>query len=177
MRKIISTLLFSLICLPALADQLPVPAFLHLARNADGSPKLMTQQAAIEYCQDPNNIQQPAHLPSARELGQIAMTLGKNNGFVDSQCKHCLPFHAKNVDGTLDNFYFSWEGYHKPARDVYDLDPKDFGRQTLWSSSVDLGAATPGEPIQPIGFDVFYGGMGDYYVGASSPAVGCLSGR
>lgn len=83
----------------------------------------VSQYKALQVC---NKLE--AHLPSARELAQFAMSLGAK-GVVeqcgsDSQCHLIL---ATNADGTADRFYYSESGYHRPHNDL---------GYWLWSSSL-----------------------------------------
>jgi uncharacterized protein (TIGR02145 family) len=102
-----------------------MPTFLDIAKNADGKPKYMNQAEAIYYC-----LNQGAHLPSARELALLAMSLGAR-GIVDScgsDNRRCFSYKAENADGSYDSFKFSYEGYQRPAGDL--------GDNWFWSSSV-----------------------------------------
>lgn len=104
-----------------------IPTFLDIARNADGSVKYMYLADAIQYCSD-----QGAHLPSARELAQLSMSLGAR-GIVDScgSDSECYPVKANNADGSSDSFNFSYARYQRPAGDL--------GDSWYWSSSVYPG--------------------------------------
>ncbi len=143
-----------------------MPTFLDIAKNAAG-PKLMTQPAAVEYCQDPSNVQQPAHLPSARELAQLSMSLGAK-GIVDTCGKdqNCYKIsNIQNSDGSKDEFYYSYSGYQRP--------PGDLGSNWFWSSSVYSGYSY-------YAFDL-NGDVGDVDSGHRNRdnfiAVRCVSGR
>ncbi|MBN8541578.1 MAG: hypothetical protein J0L82_14385 [Deltaproteobacteria bacterium] len=87
-------------------------AFLDIAKNDDGTVKHMNHNEAIKYC-----IDRQAHLPSARELAHLSMSLGAKGiaeikgGKPDESYRQ---FKFKNSDGTSDNFYFSREGYQRP---------------------------------------------------------------
>ncbi len=75
----------------------------------------LSQADAAQYCST-----QGAHLPSARELGQLSRSLGANgiaevaSGMPDDSY---YLINATNADGTADNFYFSDDGYQQPADD------------------------------------------------------------
>lgn len=83
-----------------------------IAKNGDGSTKLMGYAEAIEYCQDSKNVKQPAHLPSARELAKLAARNGAN-GIVKS-CKpglDCERFNLLNSNNAEDAFNYVTNGY------------------------------------------------------------------
>lgn len=143
------------------SGQAATPAFLDIARNADGSVKsIMDQADAIHYCAN-----QGAHLPSARELAQLSMSLGAK-GIVDAcdrSDKKCYSVKATNADGSSDNFNFSYAGYQRPAGEL--------GNNWFWSSSVFSNFS---------GFAfVLNGYYGDvvYDVRYVNFAVRCVSGR
>jgi len=142
------------------------PRFLDIAKNADGSPNFMTQSEAIAYCKDPNQVPQPAHLPSARELVQLSTSLGAK-GIVD-KCEgsdqKCYTISAINVDRSQDTFNFSYEGYQRPSGEL--------GKNWFWSSSVYSYGS--GLAYVLYGAD---GNVGNYYRGHSNSAVRCVSGR
>ena len=79
----------------------------------------MGYDAAIEYCKDPKNVKQPAHLPSARELTQLATKHGAK-GIVKT-CKpelDCENFNLLNADNTEDVFKYVTNGYKQPAKEL-----------------------------------------------------------
>jgi hypothetical protein len=95
--------------------------------------------SAIQWCQDPKNVEQPARLPTARELaimtsrncselgtaepcGAKGIVKDCGNNSVD-----CYQVQAKNLDGSLDSFYYDTAGYRTPNGDPY---------HKLWSSSL-----------------------------------------
>lgn len=140
--------------------QMPAPAFLDIVKNADGSVKTMNQADAIQYC-----ASQGAHLPSARELAQLSMSLGAK-GIVDacdSSDSSCYSVKATNADGSSDNFNFSYAGYQRPAGEL--------GNNWFWSSSVYSNHS-----------DFAFGLNGNFGVvvsayRSSNYAVRCVSGR
>ncbi|MBN8542629.1 MAG: hypothetical protein J0L82_19720 [Deltaproteobacteria bacterium] len=72
----------------------------------------MNHNEAITYC-----IDRQAHLPSARELAQLSMSLGAKGiaeikGGKPDDSYHQFKF--KNSDESSDNFYFCREGYQRP---------------------------------------------------------------
>jgi hypothetical protein len=74
------------------------------------------------------------HLPSIRELAQIAMSYGAkgiveiNDGKPLKPLSGHIEINAKNADGSSDNFYYSHYGYQRP--------PGLLGIKWFWSSSV-----------------------------------------
>ncbi len=101
-------------------DQIPV--FLPIAKDGN-EVKYMNQYEAVEYCAGQGN-----HLPSARELAQLAKMSFGVRGIVDS-CgwdSKCYSIKAINNDGSPDEFCYSNDGYQRP--------PDDLGID-LWSSS------------------------------------------
>lgn len=137
------------------------PTFLDIAKNADGTVKYMNQNDAIQYC-----TAQGAHLPSARELAQLSMSLGAKG---IAEIKSGKPdnsyysINAKNADGSSDKFYFSNEGYQRPAGEM--------GNNWFWSSSVFSYSS-----YYAFFFSGYFGGVfsdSRYYYGA----VLCVSGR
>lgn len=138
-----------------------MPTFFEIARNRDGSVKYMKQARAIQYCSS-----QGAHLPSARELVQLATSLGAR-GIVAScgSDNFCYDVNVTNADGSYDSFKFSYAGYQRPsANDVISVG--------FWSSSV-------GSPGSFNGI-VFYSDEGYFdHVSrrGSYEAVRCVSGR
>lgn len=140
------------------------PKFLDIAKNADGGVKYISQEDAVQYCSD-----QGARLPSARELAQLSMTFGAKgiaeiqSGKPDNSYREIW---VNNADGSLDRFYFSEEGYQRPAGELGDY--------TLWSSS------RYSRDYYVYGF-VFIGSIGGIYADFSFQnrdiAVRCVSGR
>jgi uncharacterized protein (TIGR02145 family) len=141
------------------------PRFLDIAKNADGSPNLMPQSEAIAYCKDPNQVPQPAHLPSARELAQLSTSLGAK-GIVD-KCEgsdqKCYTISAINVDGSQDTFNFSYDGYQRPSGEL--------GKNWFWSSSVSSYYSYSAYYLYGVNGSVYYDYRYDYN------AVRCVSGR
>ena len=103
----------------------PSPQVGDIARNTDGSIRYMNQADAINYC-----TSQGQHLPSARELAQLAQSLGAA-GISETAKDGYHPVSAKNADGKADTFYFRYAGYNRPAGDL--------GNNWFWSSSVLSG--------------------------------------
>lgn len=101
-------------------------SFLDIARDMNGKVMYMNQSEAIKYCAN-----QGAHLPSARELAQLSMSLGAK-GIVDScgyDKRTCYKVDSiENADGSKDEFYFDYSGFEIPTGDL--------GDKWLWSSSV-----------------------------------------
>lgn len=103
------------------------PFFLDVARGEDGKILFMNQYHALQYCE-----KQGAHLPSARELAQLSMSLGAK-GIVDS-CgtdQRCYGVMGRNADGGIDEFNYSSTGYQRPAFEDTWL------WLWFWSSSID----------------------------------------
>lgn len=136
-----------------------MPTFLDIAKNADGSVKYMSHADATQYCSN-----QGAHLPSARELSQLSMSLGAR-GIVDSCSSYnkCQYVGARNADGSSDRFYFSYAGYQLPAADI---------RKDLFWSSGYLGNSDYAFILDGNDGDIVYGNI--EYVRI---AVRCVSNR
>ena len=141
-----------------------IPAFLDIARHANGKVKYMNHKDAVQYCAN-----QGAHLPSTRELAQLSTSLGAK-GIVDScgtdkNCRKIIYIH--NTDDSKDEFYFSSSGYSRPAGDL--------GNNWFWSSSVYSGF------YYPFIFDGFNGHVGGINTDAPDSsnieAVLCVSDR
>ena len=136
-----------------------MPAFLDIAKDAYGKVKFMNQANAVQYCSA-----QGAHLPSARELAQLAMSLGAK-GIVDS-CgseNKCYSVKATNANGSSDSFNYSYAGYETPDGDL--------GKYWFWSSSVNSNYSD----------NAFYfigdNGYVDNYYRNNFNAVLCVSGH
>jgi hypothetical protein len=106
--------------------------------------KFMTQDEAIQYCASTRN----AHLPTPRELAELAMSYGARGILeVDYVAEHGLPDYplgaiwrivdSKNLDGSVDRFYFSDAGFVLPPQLA------KYGFVALWSSSLWLPSTEP----------------------------------
>jgi hypothetical protein len=167
MFKILLPLVSLLICANVSAA---TPIFLDIARNADGSVKHMDKGEAIVYCQ-----KQGDHLPTARELVQLEMSLGAK-GFVDA-CdiydRECFSVRVTNYDGSSDSFNYSSAGDHTSIVENHPF-------LWLWSSSTHtydrwFGIVVGGSHG---GVDYFYNGFnGHDKVYGIEVAVRCVSGR
>jgi len=91
----------------------PVPQIGILAKNTDGSPRNMSQTEAIDYCKS-----QAQHLPSARELAQLAQSLGAAGISANNLKNGYYPVTAKNADGITDTFSFNIARYKRPQGDL-----------------------------------------------------------
>ena len=134
MRKFIFAFLFSLVSLPALANQPPI--FLDFVKDGDGGVKYMSQEDAVRYCAGQGN-----HLPTPRELAQLAISMGAK-GIVEV-CDHdifhsdefinwdqCTGIEVWNADGSRgDSFLYSWKGMR------FD---NNSSPRLLWSSSIEF---------------------------------------
>lgn len=118
----------------------PTPQFGDIVRNIDGSILYMNQADAINYC-----ASQGQHLPSARELAQLAQSLGAL-GISETAKDGYSQVSAKNADGKADTFYFSYVGYNRTAGDL--------GNNWFWSSSVNSDVS--GYVFVLIGFGDIY---------------------
>jgi hypothetical protein len=134
-----------------------------IVKDASGKANYMTRVEAVQYCE-----RQGKHLPSARELAQLAMSMGAK-GFVDycsSADPKCSEIHAINADGHHDSFRFDWVGYKSPKGDL--------GDKVFWSSSVQSTA---------LNFAFLFNGRDGSldYMGFHSPwdtyAFSCVPGR
>lgn len=107
---------------PQVSSQEPV--FMEIARNADGSVKLIPQDEAAKYC-----LEQGGRLPSAREFAHLVMSFGAR-GIVEDcgSDSNCYQVRARMLDGSLDQFYFSNAGYQQPTGDLWSY--------WFWSSSI-----------------------------------------
>ena len=112
-------LLSGVLCRTGYTDS--VPKFSDIVRTADGSIHYMNQDSAIQYCAN-----QGMHLPSARELAQLSASMGAAG--ISETPKDGYLVSAKNADGKVDNFYFSYVGYKRPTGDL---------NIWFWSSSVN----------------------------------------
>ncbi len=127
----------------------PSPQFGDIVRNANKSVRTFVQSSeyiksiggpvpngelgALEYC-----ASHGMHLPSARELAQLASRqctsdiAGKEPcgaaGISETAKDGYYQLNAQNADGQSDIFYFSYAGYKRPAGDL--------GNHSFWSSSV-----------------------------------------
>lgn len=122
----------------------------------------MTQPKAIEYCASQQN-----HLPSAREIALNVQKEFGAKGIVESCGKdsNCYNIIAKNLDKSIEEFYFSYSGYSRP---VGDLGNNEFWSSSIYSEWTDVGFAFSG-----IYGDVsYYYGIRDY-----GAAVRCAVGR
>ena len=137
------------------------PTFLDIVKDADGSVKYMNQYDAVQYC-----AAQGAHLPSARELARLSMSLGAKGISEVTAPKPDISYYkisAKNADGSLDEFYFSYVGYQRPTSEL--------GNNWFWSSSVGSVNSDFGFLLSGYGGDVF-----NYYRNSRVP-VRCVAGR
>ncbi len=97
--------------------------FIDIARHEDGLAMSSNHNEALKYCAD-----QGAHLPSARELAQLLVSLGAK-GFAESNLDYSYQkIDTTNADGSADSFYFSDSGQRLPKG--------DFGKNTFWTSSI-----------------------------------------
>ena len=161
MRNIKAILFTGLLQLISLGSHAAEPAFLDIARDASGKVLYMGQSEAVQYCSD-----RGAHLPSARELAQLSMSLGAD-GFVDACIpnNHCYKVsYIQNADNSTEEFFFRVLGYHRPAGDL--------GANWFWSSSVD-------SKYPYAGFALFgpYGDINPLYRDSQISAVRCVTGR
>jgi hypothetical protein len=166
----------------------PLPQLDDIARNPDKSVRMFEYMTsfgkplpngdfgAVEYC-----ASQGMHLPSARELAQIASRwctpelAGKEPcgaaGISETAKDGYVYVPTLSADGKADKFYFSSAGYMRPAGDL--------GENSFWSSSYDwfdVGAYKP---------SIFFlsgnhGGLGGRLGGERRPvklAVRCVRGQ
>ncbi len=137
----------------------PSPQVGDIARNTDGSIRYMNQADAINYC-----ASQGQHLPSARELAQLAQSMGAA-GISETAKNGYYQVSAKNADGKADTFYFSHAGYNRPAGDL--------GYNWFWSSSVVSSSLSYNAFL----LDGVVGGVDYDLRGSLSYAVRCARGR
>lgn len=100
------------------------PIFSEIVMKDATSEKYCTvviQGICFMYQQDANNYctSQLMHLPSARELVQLAVSFGAkgivSNCDNDEKCNHYL---VENLDKSIDEFDFSFSGYKQPTGDI-----------------------------------------------------------
>ncbi len=126
--------------------ELQSPQIGDIARDTDGKIRYMNRADAISYCSN-----QGQHLPSARELAQLASRPCTSDradkepcgaaGVSDMQLSVLTSLNyplgvfpvnlrvaAKNVDGKIDVFYWNNQGYLPPEGDLWS--------NGFWSSSV-----------------------------------------
>jgi hypothetical protein len=135
----------------------PSPQIGDIARNTDGSIRYMNQADAINYC-----ASQGQHLPSARELAQLAQSMGAA-GISETAKDGYYLVNAVNADGKYDSFYFNYSGYQQPAGDL--------GNNWFWSSSVDSSNSGGAFVLRGHYGFVYYGPRG------LSDAVRCARGQ
>ncbi len=134
-------------------------------RTADGIVLAMNQEKAIEACADQN-----MHLPTIRELAQIAQAMGAKGILELSEVKggkvpaNFYLMRSVNLNGQIDRFYFNSNGYIRPAG--------IWGKHSFWSSSVQEGNTIHGG----YGFNGGIGAIYTTYIG-NNAAVRCLSNR
>lgn len=138
------------------------PMFLDIAKNADGSVKRMKQSEAFKYCAN-----QGAHLPTARELAQLSISLGARGivewpGMDEYWCR--IPGGFYSVRTTNDIFCFSSVGFQRPAGDL--------GNHWFWSSSYDSNPS-----FNTFVLNGFVGEVDLVDSAYSNGAVLCVSGR
>lgn len=99
------------------------PDLTDVAKNADGSVLHLNQYDADSYCRN-----QGQRLPTARELGLYAQSLGAE-GIIETEKDGFLPVNGSDSAGHPDNFYYSFFHYRRAAGDSE--------ANAYWSSSVD----------------------------------------
>jgi hypothetical protein len=104
-------------------DANAAPNLTDVVRNTDGSVRAMTQYEAMDYC-----LSRRQRLPTIRELALYAQSQGAR-GVRETPEAGYLAAKAFDTSGHPDNFYYSNEGYQRPAGDLAKL---------VWSSSVSL---------------------------------------
>lgn len=120
------------------------PRFGEIVRKITGGIRYMNQSDAFRYC-----ARHGMHLPSARELAQLATSMGAI-GIANQVKDAAYIVSAKNVDGKVDTFYFNGTGYMRPEGDL--------GNVRYWSSSVN-----PDNFYGAYVFDAINGVIGYYY--------------
>jgi hypothetical protein len=99
-----------------------IPKFDAIAKNADGTFQLMSQTAAVDFCEH-----KKMHLPTVRELALLATSEGAA-GISASMADQPDLTHIQAKE-PADTFYFDASGY-KPAT------PPGVESVWLWSSSL-----------------------------------------
>jgi hypothetical protein len=107
LSRFLPILIMSLITVTGYA----APQFGDIARNANGSVRYMNVGDAIDYC-----ASQEMHLPSARELAQLSVSMGSEISETRKDGYNLVS--ARNVDGKEDNFYMNVDAYKRPAGDL-----------------------------------------------------------
>jgi hypothetical protein len=101
--------------------------------NSNRVPQAMTHDEAIDYC---NGL--GGRLPTALELAQLAIKQGRNIAQVSDE--HDLsykPVDARNPDGSLDHFLFSYRNY------PYGALTQGSPESRVWSSSTSSKDSDP----------------------------------
>ena len=140
------------------------PVFLGIAKDAAGKVKTMTQADAIQYCASQGN-----HLPSARELVQLMVSMGAK-GIVNA-CgigDHCDHLDAINVDGSQDSFNVSYAGFNPTDPEMNNM---------FWSSSVETSDSITEGLVLNGDQGGGVGGLVDLNPHSRWVAVRCVSGR
>lgn len=138
-----------------------------MIKDEHGFPVLMNREKAIEYCKN-----QGAHLASARELAQIAMSHGAK-GIVeiagDKPNGNYQLVEATDRDGISDSFYFSVDRYN-----AYNADPStgSIYYMRIWTSSNNSR-----NPKQPLHLLVQIGGFQSNFGADQKLAVICMPGE
>lgn len=105
-----------------------------IAKNPDGTVKLMMYPEAVRYCS-----QQGGRLPTGREFSILSINHGAAGIIERSQIKNekeeakilkkgYILIIQRELNGSIDEFYFSSVGYKRPQGDL--------GKYSFWSSSL-----------------------------------------
>ena len=177
--RLSSILILSSIALSGVVHAGLTPQFGDIARHADGSVHYMKQYAAVKYCSEIKG--EGAHLPSIRELAQLASQVCTPQTLGDQPCgaagiKEINQYpseSAANKDGYYvvtplneKSFYFSNAGYKRPSGDLGN------NGTWFWSSS-----ANPNSSGYAYVLNGYYGSVYDDVYRSLNLAVRCVVGR
>lgn len=109
---------------PSDASKNVAPDLTDVAKNADGSVLHLNQYDADSYCRN-----QGLRLPTARELGLYAQSLGAE-GVSETAKDGYLPVNGLDTAGHPDGFYYSFLHYQRPSGDLESSN-------AYWSSTID----------------------------------------
>jgi len=181
--RLSSILILSSIALSGVVHAGLTPQFGDIARHADGSVNYMNQEDAVKYCSEIKG--EGAHLPSIRELAQLASQVCTPETLGVEPCgaagiKEINQYPRESAtykDGYYvvtplneKSFYFSDAGYKRPSGDL--------GDNKFWSSTVFPDHYFPDHPDLGYVLSGVYGGVyyGNYRY-YDDYAVRCVAGR
>jgi hypothetical protein len=162
MKKLIVTA-FLMMIVPGIGVTSQMPAFIDVVMNSSNTMMTsMHQSTALRFCEDQKN-----HLPSIRELAQLAMSSGAK-GITDAcgSDSQCYLVQVTNAHGAQESFYYSYAGYKSPNGHN--------GVARLWSST-----SHPNDPFNRNAVYIFNSNSGliEYNDPTFLAQVRCVEGR